>query len=403
MGPAGQRGAQGPAGARGATGPAGQRGAQGATGARGATGAPGPKGDHGIRGENGIRGAPGHPGLKGEPGARGDPGPKGETGARGAPGPKGDPGPKGETGARGEAGARGAPGAKGDPGIQGPPGQQGIRGEPGPKGDPSTEYVEFFEWADGNPTGEDRSGFFVEFDGNKIRRALTLFTAIGVSKRPAVADRSSAPAGDGVAALRRNHGTDVAGVTGIARPEADKYSAAIGAVLHKYGLKYIPMRTGTDKMEIIASIVAAYSDEIEKNLKTKLAALSPRCTPNGLTSLKPSEYRALCGGYTTPKTIADLRDLTIGSLSADIGDTISLVDARVSTTVCLPADSVRDESPVYAGGPVPVAILGTVVVRDDGSCYVGGRCGCYGGIAGLGLSWPVLERVGPNLIKIFFR
>ena len=35
------------------------------------------------------------------------------------------------------------------------------------------DYSEFFEWADGNPNNEDRRGYFVTLDGEKIRKATT--------------------------------------------------------------------------------------------------------------------------------------------------------------------------------------------------------------------------------------
>lgn len=33
------------------------------------------------------------------------------------------------------------------------------------------DYAEYYEWADGNPNDEDRRGYFVTLDGNKIRKA----------------------------------------------------------------------------------------------------------------------------------------------------------------------------------------------------------------------------------------
>ena len=35
----------------------------------------------------------------------------------------------------------------------------------------TADYAEFFEWLDGNPDGEDRVGYFVTMDGDKIRIA----------------------------------------------------------------------------------------------------------------------------------------------------------------------------------------------------------------------------------------
>lgn len=49
------------------------------------------------------------------------------------------------------------------------------------------DYAEFFEWADGNPAGEDRRGLSVVLDGDKIRPALSGEQPIGViSANPSV-------------------------------------------------------------------------------------------------------------------------------------------------------------------------------------------------------------------------
>jgi hypothetical protein len=45
---------------------------------------------------------------------------------------------------------------------------------------PAGDYAEYFEWADGNPNAEDRTGFSVSLVGNQIRIAEPGDTAIGV-------------------------------------------------------------------------------------------------------------------------------------------------------------------------------------------------------------------------------
>ena len=42
------------------------------------------------------------------------------------------------------------------------------------------DYSEFFEWADGNPDGEDRVGYFVTLDGNKIKKASSGDYLLGI-------------------------------------------------------------------------------------------------------------------------------------------------------------------------------------------------------------------------------
>lgn len=51
---------------------------------------------------------------------------------------------------------------------------------------PCADYAEFFEWADGNPSGEDRAGYFVKLQGDKIVKCSAFDTPLGiVSAAPA--------------------------------------------------------------------------------------------------------------------------------------------------------------------------------------------------------------------------
>ena len=52
---------------------------------------------------------------------------------------------------------------------------------------PCADYAEFFEWADGNPNAEDRTGYFVKLDGDKIVKCDNFDTPLGiVSATPAI-------------------------------------------------------------------------------------------------------------------------------------------------------------------------------------------------------------------------
>lgn len=44
----------------------------------------------------------------------------------------------------------------------------------------TADYAEFFEWLDGNPDGEDRVGYFVTLDGDKIRIATDNDYILGI-------------------------------------------------------------------------------------------------------------------------------------------------------------------------------------------------------------------------------
>lgn len=57
---------------------------------------------------------------------------------------------------------------------------------------PCADYAEFFEWADGNPESEDRAGYFVKLQGEKIVKCDSFETPLGiVSAAPAIVGDSS--------------------------------------------------------------------------------------------------------------------------------------------------------------------------------------------------------------------
>ena len=52
---------------------------------------------------------------------------------------------------------------------------------------PCADYAEFFEWADGNPNAEDRTGYFVKLEGDKIVKCDNFDIPLGiVSATPAI-------------------------------------------------------------------------------------------------------------------------------------------------------------------------------------------------------------------------
>lgn len=52
---------------------------------------------------------------------------------------------------------------------------------------PCADYAEFFEWADGNPNAEDRTGYFVKLEGDKIVKCDNFDNPLGiVSATPAI-------------------------------------------------------------------------------------------------------------------------------------------------------------------------------------------------------------------------
>lgn len=57
---------------------------------------------------------------------------------------------------------------------------------------PCADYAEFFEWADGNPENEDRAGYFVKLEGDKIIKCSDFDSPLGIiSATPAIVGDSS--------------------------------------------------------------------------------------------------------------------------------------------------------------------------------------------------------------------
>ena len=77
--------------------------------------------------------------------------------------------------------------ASGTPDVETYIGGGGGNMTDGSWGSTGADYAEYFEWLDGNPTGEDRRGITVVLDGAKIRPALAGEDPIGViSANPSV-------------------------------------------------------------------------------------------------------------------------------------------------------------------------------------------------------------------------
>ncbi|KUP91805.1 peptidase G2 autoproteolytic cleavage domain-containing protein [Tritonibacter horizontis] len=77
--------------------------------------------------------------------------------------------------------------ASGTPDVETYIGGDGDNMTDGSWGSTGADYAEYFEWLDGNPTGEDRRGMTVVLDGAKIRPALAGEDPIGViSANPSV-------------------------------------------------------------------------------------------------------------------------------------------------------------------------------------------------------------------------
>ncbi|MCI8361540.1 MAG: hypothetical protein HFE86_09425 [Clostridiales bacterium] len=88
------------------------------------------------------------------------------------------------------------------------------------------DYAEYFEWVDGNPDGEDRTGLFVTLDGENIRLATAADTYI-------LGAVSAAPSVVGDAASEDWHGRYLTDVYGRVIKEQKHFDAVTETVHHK--------------------------------------------------------------------------------------------------------------------------------------------------------------------------
>ena len=206
------------------------------------------------------------------------------------------------------------------------------------------DYAEYFEWADGNPTNEDRIGNFVSLVGEKIEIANNKANVIGITSATSGFIGDTQDLGWGSTNLYDDFGRLIT---------SDSYSLAIKDYLSKNSIKP--------------------TNELNQILESKI----DKSVINDVLLLVPSDH---------VKNVIDIAPKKINVMNP-------LYDPHKSY---IPR-SMRKEW-------IPVGLMGKIFVKDDGTCKVGERCSLLSnGTATQGDQWPVLSRTSANVIRILFK
>ena len=243
----------------------------------------------------------------------------------------------------------------------------------------SADYAEYFEWTDGNPNAENRIGYFVELNGDKVQFATNNTTTIGiVSGNPAICGDSAALGWQGTN-LRNNLGQYML---------RDNYEIPMTPILAKYGAKYTS--TSSDLPTIISDIISATRSMLTTKVSESLSQNIAHLRYLGDHSLE---------GITNENSLVFI-ELLLHDLSEELKSVTPVKEHIVSpqydpSKVYIPRSQRKEWS--------PIGLLGKLYVYDNGTCVVGGRCDCVNGVAVPGTTWPVLTRSATNVIRILYR
>lgn len=121
--------------------------------------------------------------------------------------------------------------------------------------------------------------------------------------------------------------------------------------------------------------------------------------PTDLNELNAEDRAFVCYPYTADSFSA-LQTLLLNLMKSQLEGT----SAVKSTTISAAYDPSKPYIPRSMRPEwIPVGLMGKIYVRDDGTCIPGQKCSCYNGIATLGSSWFVLERISSNVVRILYK
>lgn len=222
------------------------------------------------------------------------------------------------------------------------------------------DYAEYYEWEDGNPNADDRVGYFVAHQMDKILLA---------------ADNDS-----------------VFGVT------SGKYSVVgDSAELHWQG--------------------AVQTDDFGRVRQTLSWKEAYRMILGSMYRTVPPQLQWVMNNHVDDETIltALLEAITMNKLYVETASTPELpnllqITEKLNSTKPLPINISapdldttkeyvpRSKRPEWSA----VGLMGKLRVRQNGTCLAGDRCDCLNGIAVAGTKWYVLKRINDEVIEIAY-
>jgi hypothetical protein len=255
----------------------------------------------------------------------------------------------------------------------------------------NADYAEYFEWDDGNIYNDDRVGYFVELNADKIRMATSSETSIGITSMTSNIMGDSAELGWSSTNMYDELGRLI---------REENYSMPISQIVSKYDLIYNSNSVG--KAEIITDVINDAHTHWRAKANSILNEILIRdgSVPSDLSTLKYSDYYRLFGNIEGISTVDQYITIRLGLLQNELNSVLPVLTAKVSSSY--------DPSQQYIPRSqrkewIPVGMLGKVYVHDNGNCVVGQRCDCSDGIAVPGTHWFVLQRSSPNTIRILYK
>lgn len=260
------------------------------------------------------------------------------------------------------------------------------------------DYAEYFEWLDGNLNSEDRCGYFVSLNVDKIQIANNDVDVIGIV--------SSVPGIVGDAAELSWKGTNAKDDFDRLLTRDSYYNPVLSYINSiNYANNEIHDILNADSSSTVLSTLTNYynnqlnlvnniidNNELENIVEKFNNILSP-VHLNNLSSL-------VNNNEGTKEKIRDYVSNTLTTLREGL-QYINPIQVGYHSDNFVPGQSYvpRSQRPEWS----TVGLLGKIYVRDNGLCVPGGKCSCENGIAVHGSSWRVLSRKAPNIIQVLYR
>jgi hypothetical protein len=221
------------------------------------------------------------------------------------------------------------------------------------------DYAEYFEWKDGNVSDEDRIGYFVKPDLDKIVIAADSDNVVGV-----------------------------VGATGGYIGDSAELHWSGANMKDDYGRLVTKLSYKSQLLDILSKHHAIRTQEINQIMEgDDDSDLS--------TALKGATFMTMEDNSQKPLTGEKLTKLV-----SDIDSVKPIVVAVTNPNYDAGQKYVpRSERKEWA----PVGMMGKVYVRDNGQCVPGSKCDCKDGIAVPGNTWYILSRSSSNVIRILMK